>query len=127
MPNNDVLPYAKQEPLLTPGGAVSVSAGVSVEHQATRVGLTIVTEVPGAAPNGNYSVVIQTGTEDDSAFGITNDLDRVDGITGAGTFRIYLSQPIIDKVRARVETDAVNPERLTFRLCWGSDTELTQL
>lgn len=127
MANNDILPYSKAEALITPSGAAQVSPGVTPAKQCTKMGLTIVCAVPGSAPNGNYSVIIETADTAESAGGewLENSTDRVDGITAAGTFQVYLSEPIIDKARARIETDATNPERLTFQLYWGCDTELT--
>lgn len=127
MPNNDVLPYSANEDEITPDADEVVSVGVTPAKQATRMGLTVIASEPGATPNGIYSVVIETAVAGDSADADwhQNSNDRIDGISEEGSYHMFLTEPVLDKVRARIITDAANPERLAFDLIWGCDTELT--
>lgn len=128
MVNNDAQAFVEQETVV-PSGATQVSYGFAVARQATRMGLAIVaTRTGGAAYNGNYTVIVETAVVEEPAAGDWTE-NVFDSVTFAqeGTYVFNLTQPIYDKVRARVETDAGSPGRATLTLQWMCDTDLTSL
>lgn len=124
--NNDALPFILSETVV-PSGAASVSEGAEVQHQATRMGLVLVAELAGADPlDGTYTIIVETADESDLAANTwsENALDSV-SFDDVGTFQIQLTQPVFDKVRILIETDASNPEYLSLTAHWLCDTALT--
>lgn len=128
MVNNDAQPNVESE-VVIPDGADVVSFGFAVTAQATRMGLAIGVDLAGADPlNGYYTVTVQTAVADDPAEGDWSTLEFCTVTFDAtGLYLMTLVQPIFDKVRARIETDATNPERAQITLRWMSDQPLTTL
>lgn len=126
--NNDAQAYVQSE-IVTPTAAAEVSFGFAVTPQATRMGLTVELDLAGADPlDGNYTIFVETAVENESADGEWMELQFCSVTVGeVGLYPIAIVQPIFDKVRARIETNAVNPEyaQLTFR--WMCDSDLTTL
>lgn len=126
MSNNDALSFSATE-TVTPTSASEVSDGVTVQAQATRMGLVVICELTGADPlDGNYTVIVQTADENDLA-GNTWSENSSDSVTfdSTGTYSIELTEPIFDKVRVLIENDAGNPDYATLTMAWLADTELT--
>lgn len=124
--NNDALPFIVSETVV-PSGASTVSDGVTIQHQATRMGLVLVASLAGADPlDGNYTVIVETADESDPASNTwsENALDSV-SFDATGTYQIQLTQPVFDQVRILIETDAANPEYLSLTAHWLCDTQLT--
>lgn len=126
MPNNDAMSFTAQE-TLTPDASANVTDGVLVEKQATRMGLMIVAEELGVV-DGYYTVIIETADEDEDASGdwLENTTDSIT-FNVAGTYSFILTLPILDKVRARVESSGATPAAMGFTFQWLCDTELTAL
>lgn len=128
MVNNDPQAYNETETVV-PSGAAQVSYGFAVARQATRMGLAIVATRTGvAAYNGNYTVIVETAVAGEPRSGDWTE-NVYDSVTfdQEGTYIFNLTQPIYDKIRARIETDAGAPGRATLTLQWMCDTELTSL
>lgn len=126
MGSNDTYSFSATETLV-PSGETTRSAGVTITKQATRMGLIIVAQLTDADPiDGTYTVLIETADAGEGASGSWNP-NVLDSVTfdAVGTYQIQMTQPVIDKVRARVVASGATPDAVSLRLGWLSDTTLT--
>lgn len=126
--NNDAQPYVENE-VVIPTGAAQVSYGFSIQPQATRMGLYLTAAETGAgAFNGTYTVIVETAVNEDPASGDWVELSFCStSFNDVGVFPIQVVQPVYDKVRVRIETDAINPNRASVSVHWMCDQPLTAL
>lgn len=129
MPTNNDAQAVVETEVVTPTTAAEVSYGFAVTPQATRLGLTVDVDLATADPlDGFYTVIVETAVTEDPAAGDWVELQFCSvTFNDIGLYPITVVQPIYDKVRARIETDATNPERAQISLRWLSDAELTTL
>lgn len=126
--NNDAQANVASETVI-PTTADEVSYGFTLEHQATRMGVSVEVDLATADPlDGTYTVVVETAVDDEAADGAWNPLIYC-AVTfnDVGLYPIAVVQPIYDKVRVRVTNDAVNPERAQITARWMCDQPLETL
>lgn len=118
----DIFPFQFAVPTLTPVMNGDATASVVPEKQCVRMGVTVV--VTENAPfDGSYNLVVETLPN--AADGAIETGDRIVQINGAGTLSVLFSNPIMDRVRLRVQTDAITPANATFAVTFQSDREMT--
>lgn len=126
--NNDAQAFVENETVI-PTGAAQVSYGFSIQPQATRMGLYVTASETGlGALDGTYTVIVETAVNEDPASGDWVELPFCSvAFNAAGVFPIQVVQPVYDKVRVRIETDALNPDRAQVAVHWMCDQPLVSL
>lgn len=121
----DVLPFHLETPQHVPVASISATRRVQPEAQACRMAVTVVVEA--LAPlDGNYDLFVETCLPSGVVFtGFDQTGDRIMQINAPGTYSILISNPILDQLRMRVETDAVTPANAGITVTWHADRQMT--
>lgn len=117
----DILPFVVQEPLSVnvPIGGNVVTAGVQPAKQTGKMGLWLLL---GGIPDGTFDLIVETALAATGPAGNWLQLtsSRLNGVTGANTYRLSLVDPVLDQVRVRaVRTGGSDVATIATR--WGSD------
>jgi len=117
----DILPFRSEVLTLTPVASGDFTPWVSPEKQVVKMGVIVQTTI-NAPLDGSYDLIVETGPEEGD--GATQTGDQILVIEEAGTFRLQFSNPILDRVRLRVQTDALTPSNITFAVIFVADRQI---
>jgi len=108
--------------ITTSGTKVSPGVGLNSGKQFGELGVIVV--VDGTFDTANYDIVVQTAA---NAAGPGNSGDwmdtnsRINGVDAAGTYRIPVADPVIDKVRLKYVDHLFGATDITFTATWVGD------